>query len=97
MLARPARTVQSGPATLISFQAKLTPLRRTGLQPSSGAMNLKPTNLVFEHVRTRANLNVHGWPPSAEGTVIRILWLRFQLFARLYGHRPHAFGFASMG
>jgi hypothetical protein len=38
-----------------------------------------------------------------EDTVIRILWLRFQLFARLFfvrlygGNRPHTFGFASMG
>ena len=40
-LVQPARTVQSGPATLISFQAKSTPRRRTGLQPSSGATNLR--------------------------------------------------------
>ena len=38
-----------------------------------------------------------------EGTVISILWLRFQLFARLFfvrlyrSNRPHTFGFASMG
>src|SRR5260370_21558494 len=38
-----------------------------------------------------------------EGTVISILWLRFQLFARLFfarlsgSHRPHTFGFAPMG
>src|SRR6267154_6678383 len=68
---------------------------------------------IFINSRTRAAISCRAvsrgkWPPStmcteAEGTVIRILWLRFQLVARLFllrlhgSHRPHTFGFAPMG
>src|SRR6266481_1795016 len=68
---------------------------------------------IFINSRTRAAISCRAvsrgkWPPStmcteAEGTVIRILWFRFQLVARLFllhfhaSRRSHAHGDAPAG